>query len=189
MASYISWAELLAVSGMTAVTYATADPASDAGAVLEFLHTHGEPLGIDTRRIAVWACSGNVPNALGLLMSGAPGHVRCAVFFYGYMLDMEGATAVASAAASFRFVNPCSGRGIEHLPDDVPVFVARAGADQMPGLNDSIDAFVMASRRHNRPLTLVNCAEAPHAFDILDDSDVSRAAIAQAVAFLRAHLG
>lgn len=189
MASSVSWAELFAVSGMTGVTYGATDPAADAAAVLDFLCEHSTTLGIDASRMALWACSGNVPNALGVLMSAAPGHVRCAVFFYGYMLDVGGATAVADAAATFRFVHPDRSKGFEHLPHDVPVFIARAGADEMPGLNASIDAFVEASWRQGRSVTLVNAPHAPHAFDILDDGVASRAAIAQAIAFLRAHLG
>ncbi len=189
MASYISWAELVAVTGMTGVTYAATDPVADAVAALEVVRTQGDSLGLDGSRVAVWACSGNVPNALGAIMSVGAGAVRAAALLYGYMLDLEGSSAVATAAAAFRFVNPCHGRDVDALPADVPVFIARAGADQMPGLNDSLDAFVHASLQRNRPVTLVNGPAAPHAFDILDDSDGSRAAIAQVVAFLRAHLG
>ena len=37
---------------------------ADLDALLEYLRRNAEELGIDEKRIGVWACSGNVPNAL-----------------------------------------------------------------------------------------------------------------------------
>lgn len=66
--------------------------------------------------------------------------------------------------------------------------VVRAGRDDFAGLNATIDAFVAHALALNRPVSLVNHDSAPHAFDIADDSDVSREIIRQIIAFLRFHL-
>ena len=49
--------------------------------------------------------------------------------------------------------------------------IARAGEDQMPRLNESIDRFVAEGLKRGLPLTLVNHPHAPHAFDLMDDSE------------------
>ena len=96
MGSYVSWAQVVAASGMVAITYANDAPAHDVDAVLQHVRDHAEELRIDERRIALWSCSGNVPNALSVLMRSADA-LTCAVLFYGYLLDLDGASAVADA--------------------------------------------------------------------------------------------
>jgi acetyl esterase/lipase len=68
------------------------------------------------------------------------------------------------------------------------MFIARAGRDEMPHLNDSIDRFVEKALEANLPITLVNHPEGPHAFDLFDDSEASRNVIEQLLGFLRLHL-
>lgn len=181
MASYVSWAELLASHGMVAVTYENADPLPDALAVFRHLRADAASLGIDPDRLALWACSGNVPTALAVL--GAEPAIRCAALCYGYMLDdpAAGETPVADAAAQFRFANP--GAAAETLPRSTPMLVVRADADEMPGLNASIHTFM--DRMAGTAVRLRTVPDAPHAFDLNDDSDSSRAAIGEIVAFLR----
>ncbi len=189
MASFISWAELTAASGMVAVTYETGqDPAADAHAVLRYLRENAADLGIDETRIGIWACSGHVPNALSVLMREERESLRCAVLGYGLMLDLDGSTHVAEAAQTYRFANPGAGRSVEDLPREVPLFLARAGQDEFPHLNETLDRFVARALALNLPVTLVNHPTAPHAFDILDDGEASRETIRQMLAFLRFHL-
>ena len=187
MASYISWAQLVAASGLVAITYTTRRPATDVHKVLDFVRQHAEPLGIDEERIGIWSCSGNVPNALSMCMNADP-YVRCAALCYGYMLDLEGSTSVADAAARFRFVNACAGKSVEDLASNLPLFIARAGRDEMPHLNDTIDRFVAEAVKHNLPVTVVNHHTGPHAFDVVDDSEASRGVVKQILAFMQFHL-
>jgi len=56
-------------------------------------------------------------------------------------------------------------------------------------LNESIDAFVCEALRCNRPVTLMNHATGPHAFDLMEDSEASRDAILAMLAFLQIRLG
>ena len=186
MASYVSWAQLMAVSGLVAITYTTKKPAIDVYEVLRYVRAHAE-FGIDGERVGVWACSGNAPTALSVLMT-PEARVKCAALCYGYLLDVDGSTSIAEAASVFRFANPCAGRALEDLPVDVPLFVARAGRDEMAHLNDAIDSFVARALAINLPVTLVNHSTGPHAFDIVDDSDVSRAVIRQIVAHMQFQL-
>ena len=187
MASYISWAQLVAASGLVAITYTTRRPATDVHEVLGFVRQHAEPLGTDEQRIGIWSCSGNVPNALSMCMNADP-CVRCAALCYGYMLDLERSTSVADAAARFRFVNTCAGKSVEDLASNLPLFIARAGRDEMPHLNATIDRFVAEALKHNLPVTMVNHHTGPHAFDIIDGSQVSREVVRQILAFLQFHL-
>ena len=84
----------------------------------------------------------------GELMRTHPerGYLKCAALCYGFMLDLDGSTAVADAARQFGFSNPCSNRTFEELPRDTPLFVARAGRDEFPGLNGALDSFVAGGR-------------------------------------------
>ena len=185
-APFRSWARLLAASGLAAVTYANVDPAADAPAVLTHLHDNAEALGIDAARCGLWACSGHVPSALGALCRSAPPRLRCAALCYGYMLDLEGATEVADAGRQFKFAVP--NVAAERIPSDVPLLIARAGADATPGVNPSIDRFARYAESRALPVETVEHQTGPHAFDVLEDSDASRAVIGRVVGFLRKHL-
>jgi dienelactone hydrolase len=188
MGMAVSWAQLLAASGLSVVAYTNRDPASDLDALLTFVGDRAPELGIDGDRVGLFATSGHVPLALAALMNGGRGFLRCAAFFYGYMLDLDGATGVAEAAATFRFTHPNTGRSMADVREELPLFVARAGQDQFAGLNDSIDRFAAKALAANRPITVVNHAAAPHAFDLLHDSETSREIIRQALGFMRSHL-
>jgi hypothetical protein len=185
MGSYISWAQLVAASGMVAILYANEEPATDVHAVLRYLRQNAAALNVDENRMAVWACSGNVPNALSVLTAEARAYLKGAALCYGYMLDLDGSTRVADAARQFGFVNPCAGKSVEDLPRDIPLFIARAGHDQMPGLNEALDRFLVKALGCNLPVTFANHSDAPHAFDLFHDSEISREIIRQILGFLR----
>lgn len=189
MGSYVSWAQLTAASGMVAITYTNREPATDVHALLQYVRHHAASLDIDENRIGLWSCSGNVPAALSVLMrKDAPAYLRCAALSYGYMLDADGATGVADAARQFGFVNPCAEQLVEDLPRDIPLFLARAGHDQMPRLNETLDRFIAKGLACNLPMTFVNHATGPHAFDVFHDSETSREVVRRLLAFLRFNL-
>lgn len=142
-------------------------------------------LGVDADRIGLWASSGNVPLALRALMRQP---LKCAALCYGLMLDLEGSTTIAEAAKTFGFANPNAGKAVEDLPRDVPLFIARAGRDENPGLNDALDRFIARALACNLPVTLANHPEGPHAFDLFHDSATTRGIVGQVLAFLRRHL-
>ena len=184
--SFVSWARLVAASGLVAITYANKEP-GDVHEMLRHVQQNAASLGIDGNRIGIWACSGHGPNALSVLMEH--GHdLACAVLAYPYTLDLDGSTHVADAAKQFRFATPAAGKSVNDLRRDLPLFVARAGRDEMPGLNDALDRFVGAALAVNLPVTVMNHATGPHAFDLLDDTRTSRDIVKRVLAFLQFHL-
>jgi hypothetical protein len=187
MESFINWAQLIAATGLVAITYTNVEPTADAHAVLAYVREHASELGIDAERIGVWACSGNVPVALSTLEIAAPTPVSCAALCYGLMLDPPGTTFVSNAAKMFGFDDAMAGKHVDVL-SRAPLFIARAGQDAFAHLNDTIDAFVAAALARNMPVTLVNHATGPHSFDVVDDSDTSRAIIRQILDFFAFHL-
>jgi acetyl esterase/lipase len=188
MESFVSWGRLMAASGLVAVTYTNRDPTADVRVVLEHVRQNAAALGIDENRIGVWSCSGHAPTALSLLMQGGQDFLKCAVLCYPYTLDVDGSTLVADAAKRWGFVNVRVGKSVDDLPREIPLFIARAGQDQMPGLNDALDRFVGKTLACNLPLTVVNHHAAPHAFDLFHDSDTTREIIKSVLGFLRFHL-
>lgn len=188
MASSISWARLAAASGMAAITYTNQEPATDIHALLAYVRQNAPAFGIDENRIGLFAASGNVPMALSLLMQEPGMHLKCAVLCYGFMLDLEGSNWISEAATRWGFVNACAGKSVEDLPRDVPLFVARAGQDEFPHLNEAMDRFLTGALARNLPITFTNHPAGPHAFDVVQDSEVSRVIIRQILGFMRFHL-
>jgi len=188
MGSSVSWARLIAASGMAAIAYTNREPEADLQALLRHVRDNAAALAIDPARIGVWASSGNVPLALSLLLRDAAVPLRCALLAYGYLLDLEGTTRVADAAGMFGFVHPCDGKSVADLSPEIPLLLVRAGQDQIPHLNETIERFVAQALPANLPLTLVNHPTGPHAFDLFEDSAAARGVIRQMLAFLRAHL-
>jgi hypothetical protein len=188
MAMCVSLGELAAASGIVAVVYTNREPMADLQALLQYVRQHAAPLGIDEQRIGMWASSGNVPLALSVLIQEGRDCVKCAVLCDGFMLDLDGATGVAEASATWRFVNPAAGKSVDDLPQEIPMFVVRAGQDQYAGLNASIDRFMANALHRNLPVTCVNHPAAPHAFDLFHDSDATREIIRQMLRFMQFHL-
>jgi hypothetical protein len=187
MGSSVSWAKLIAASGMIAITYVNRDPEADVHILFQHIKQNSETLQLDPNSLGLWASSGNVPLALSILMK-AEVFVRCAVLCYGYMLDLNGNQQVSDASKMFGFVNPNIGKSPEDLPHNIPLFIARAGQDQCPYLNETLDPFVARAIDCNLSITFVNHPEAPHAFDLTDDSKRSHHIVRQILTFLRDHL-
>ena len=189
MGSTVSWGKLVATSGMAAVAYTNRQPEADLHALLVHLRRNADGLGLDESRLGLWASSGNAPLALSLLLRDASERLCCAALCYPCTLDLDGSTGIADAAKTFGFANPCAGRFVDDLRSDLPLFVARAGRDQTPGLNEALDRFVAAAVTRNLPITFVNHPEGPHAFDLFHDSEETREIVRRVLGFLSFHLG
>ena len=184
----VSMCQLIAMSGMVAIAYTNREPVADLQALLEYVHESSPSLTIDPTRLGVIGASGSGPTALATVMQGVERTPACAALLYGFLLDLDGATDVANAAAQFGFANPGAGRSVADLRRDVPLLITRAGRDQFPGLTTSIDRFIRHALIENLPITLVNHAEGPHAYDLFDDSRTSRDVVGQTLRFLQQHL-
>ena len=155
--------------------------------MLHYVREHGAELGIDSDRLALWGMSGNGALALATLAASPAGSFRCAVFSCAYLADLDGAGDVAAAADQWHFTYP-GGFAVENLPADLPVFIARAGQEQDPGLNRAADRLVAAMLAANRPVTCVNFAAAPHGFELFHDTLETREMMRQMFRFARFHL-
>ena len=69
-----------------------------------------------------------------------------------------------------------------------PMFLARAGRDEVPTMLDSIDRFVAKALSANVALTLMNHPQGVHSFDNQNDDDRSREIIRAAIEFIKVHL-
>ncbi len=183
MASSVSWAQLFAMSGIVAIAYTNREPVGDAHALLEYVAANARTFGVDEKRIGLFATSGHGPLALSLLATDAATPLKSAILCYPYTMDGNGNTAVADAAKTWGFANAFAGRSFGDLRHDVPIFIARAGADEMPQLNETLDRFLAKALASNVPVTLVNEPAAPHAFDLVHDARATRESVVRILAF------
>lgn len=195
MGVFLSYGELLAASGLTAVTFshrfyggsALPDAAADVVAAVAHVRDRAEDLGIDRERIALWAFSGGGPFLSAPLRERWP-FVRALVAYYA-VLDLQ--VPPPGAASGITDETRRSFSPLLHLvgtgEEAPPLFVARAGRDN-PWLNATIDRFVQEALARNAALELMTHPAGQHGFDILDDDDRSREIIARTLDFLKRHL-
>ena len=125
-------------------------------ALVEYIRANAGQLNVDADRLGLWACSSNNPMALSFLMQNGKARARFAVLYYGWMLTPDN-----------RFREDINGQGAERgfyaeelsdvaeMRTDVPLFIVRAGLDNIPNLNDSIDHFVSVATDQGMPVTFV----------------------------------
>jgi dienelactone hydrolase len=160
---YTSWPRLVAASGMAAVTYESRGQEADVDAddLLDYVRKNAAALKVDENRVSIWACSANVRTGLSAAMQPGRNYIRSAVFYYGFM-------------------------GLPAVRADVPIFVARAGYDNLQ-LNNTLDGYVRRALDAEAQVTLVNYADGQHAFDVRDDTERSREIVRQTLDFLKFH--
>ena len=116
----ISMAQLIAASGMAAVTYANRQPAADANAVMDYVDATLGP------RVALWGTSGHGPVAIALL-----DRVRCGVLSNPVIRRREDASARQAVPVPIFVVR--SGKDeTPGLNDSLDQFIADALAQNGP---------------------------------------------------------
>ena len=195
MGVFLSYGELLAASGLMAVTFshrfhgpgALADAAGDVAAAVAHVRSHSAELGVDPDRIALWAFSGGGPFLSAPLRERWP-FVRAIVAYYA-VLDLQ--VPPPGAASGITQETRREFSPLRHLAaageKTPPLFVARAGRDN-PWLNATIDRFVQEALARNASLELMTHPAGQHGFDVLDDDDRSREIIARTLDFLKRRL-
>jgi acetyl esterase/lipase len=194
-AAYTSISRLFAASGFAAVAFnhrlryperRYTEGAEDLRNLLELLRRDGPSLGLDGSRVAVATFSGGGP-MLAPLLRQPPPSVRALAGFYAFLdtehVQLDEARITAETARAF---SPL--RAIESGAPPPPLFIARAGKDAIPGVNESIDEFVAKALERNLTLTVVNHPSGAHGFDHKDDDARTREILEMALAFFRAHL-
>ena len=196
MGVFKSWGRLAAASGLVGVTFThrlgypkpmLADAARDVTAAIDYVRTNADALNIDKDQLSLAAYSGGGP-MLSLALREKPPYVRCLLAFYA-LLDIRQSELhqTHESADTISAFSPITylGSDVEKLP---PLFIARAGLDQIPTLNESIDRFVNTAIAKNASLVFMNHPLGVHGFDTLTDDDTSRHIIRAALAFMKDHL-
>jgi dienelactone hydrolase len=120
-------------------------------------------------------------------MREKPTFVRCMVAFYGYLECQQSQSHTDNESpATVKAFSPITYFQGERSPM-IPIFVARAGQDEIPTMNDSIDRFMAAAIAVNAPVTFMNHPFGEHRFDNQNDDERSREIIRSAIAFMHTH--
>lgn len=191
-----SWGRLLAAAGMVGVTFThrlgypkpfLSESAADVSQAIDYFRANAHSWNADRDRICLAAWSGGGP-LLATAMKEKPSCVRCLAAFYAYLDIQQSASHVENESpAAVSAFSP-----ITYVQGDassmIPIFVARAGQDEIPAMNDSIDRFIAAAIAANAPITIMNHPLGEHGFDNQNDDERSREIIRAALAFMHSHL-
>lgn len=194
---FLSYGELLAASGLVAVTFGhrfaslpeIATAQSDIAAAIDFVRGKAPDFHLDPDRLALWAFSGG-GTFLAPPLRERPPYLRALIAYYT-LLDLaslrgkfEQFPVTEDAARDF---SPATSFPEGAPYDGPPILVARGGRDS-PFINNTLDLFVQRALAANAPLDLLNHPAGQHGFDVLDDDDRSREIIARTIGFLKQHL-
>jgi acetyl esterase/lipase len=194
---YKSWGRLIAASGYVAVTFThrlgyarpqLAEAAQDVGEAIDHVRANARRFNADSERMALTVFSAGGP-LLTLGIEEKRRYVRCLIGFYAFLdVQQSGPHREHETAERMRQFSM-----IEHLGEPrtrvMPMFIARAGRDAIPTMNDSIDRFIARAFRENANIVVWNHPEGVHGFDNQNDDARSREIIRAALAFMKEHLG
>ena len=200
--SYRSWGRLIAAAGLVGVMFNhrmttdenIEDAASDVSAAADYVRANATMLGIDPDRVCVAVYSAGGPLA-SVFMRESALRVRCLVLFYPY-LDLEH----MRSQSPFRAAHPAA-----HVDSLVPryspahlvavapaalppIFLAMAGADAIPRLNDSIERFMRAAIANRIQIDFMLHRTGEHGFDQRNHDARTREILERVIAFVTAHV-
>lgn len=193
-----SLGELIAASGLAAVAFnhrstelrtKLREAAQDVDDLVTHVRRrHGE-LQVDPERLALWVFSMGPPVGLYTALRERPGFIRCIVVYYGIMslTPLREDTPPEVPDEDLREFSPAEllSQSTGPLP---PMLIARAGLEERPWLNPTIDQFVADGLRMNVDIDVLNHQSGHHAFEVVDDNDRSRDILARTLQFFRRHL-
>jgi len=193
---YQSWGRLAAASGMVGVTFThrlgfpktkVVEGATDVKAAIGYVTSNAAKFGADPKRICLAAYSAGGP-MLAPYMVNTADNVRCLVGYYPFMDIRQTEHHRASETAETREAYSSILR-VTKSGRKTPLFLVRAGRDEIPTLLDSVDRFIAAGIAADYPLTVANLPGAPHGFDNASAQDPrAREVILETLWYLRYHL-
>ena len=200
--SYRSWGRLAAAAGLVGVVFnhrMTTDDnvsmaSSDVSTAIEYVRAQSTTLGVDPNRLCIAVYSAGGPLASVVMRERVP-YVRCLVLFYPY-LDLEhmrGASRFRPAHPRAHVDSLVPRYSPAHLlavaPADLPpIFVAMAGQDQIPNLNDSIDRFMRAAMVNRVDIDFALHRRGEHGFDQRNHDARTREILERVIAFVQLHV-
>ena len=191
---FASWGKLVGASDLVGVVFTHrmgfpkpefALAESDLRDAVNYVRDNANALNVDKDRIAFVAFSAGGP-LLSVPLRDAAAYVRGLVSFYSF-LDIQqsemhkqaiGDAEILKKYSPLSFLAPNAAR----LP---PIFIARAGLDEIPGLNAAADRFISEALSKNINVELMNHPSGIHGFDNQIDDDRSREIIRRVLGFLR----
>jgi len=192
---YKTWGQLIAASGFVGVTFthrleypskSLENAAQDVRAAITYVRANADKLQADKDRICLIAFSAGGP-MLSLAMRGNTPFVRCLVGFYAFMDIRQSDFQKTETPETVKAFSP-----ITYLEKDAnkipPMFIARAGRDEVPTMNNSIDRFINQAISKNITLNFANHPQGVHGFDNQNDGERSREIIREAIEFIKTHL-
>lgn len=192
---YTSWGRLIAASGFVGITFthrleypnrSLATAAHDVLDAIKYVRSNADKYNVDKDRICLIAFSAGGP-MLSLAMRGDTPYIKCIAGFYAFMDIRQSSYNKAEAPDALKAFSPIT--YLEKDPGKLPpMFIARAGLDEIPTMDDSIDRFVSAAISKNIALTFANHPNGVHGFDNQNNDDRSREIVQDAIAFVRSHL-
>jgi len=186
---YTSWCKIVAASGLAGIVYETNDPNSDLLSLTSYIKSDKANLSIDKNSIGAFVCSGNTPTGISHILSSSS-IFRCAVLYYGFFLtqDFEHLSTIESLLQQRGFQKPPILNDPTNWNKNVPLLIVRAGQDNIPNLNQSMQNFLNKAIIQNLPITLINYPEGPHGFEVYSDNDTTRLIIRNTLEFWKQHL-
>ena len=193
---FTSWGRLMAASGFVSVTFthrleymnkSLDNAAADVNEAMTYIRANADKYNIDKDRICLIGFSAG-GSMLSVAMRGDTPFIKCVVGFYAFMDISQSDYKKTETPETVKAFSP-----ITYLEKDAnklpPLFIARAGRDEVPGVNDSIDRFVQQAISKNIALNFANHPNGVHAFDNQTDDERSREIIRQAIEFIKIHSG
>jgi acetyl esterase/lipase len=195
---FVSLGQLIAASGLGAVVFnhrstelrtKLREAALDVDDLVAHVRDHDLELQADPDRLGLWVFSMGPPVGLRTALRIRPPYIRCIAVYYGVMslAPLRDETAAEVPDETLREYSP-----VELLTESAgmvpPILIARAGLEERPWLNPTIDQFVAEALERNMEIDVLNHPSAHHAFDVLDDDDRSRDIIARTLQFAGRHL-
>src|SRR5262249_24556732 len=131
--------------------------------LIDYVYDHAATYGGDRDGIAVYAASGNVFSALPLVEDPNQTKVKAAAIYYG-----------TGPVTTFR--------------RDLPILFVRAGLDR-PGVNgderSGMVGMIARAIAQNAPVSVMNNPAGHHAFEMIDDNELTRDVIARTLDFVK----
>lgn len=194
---FASWGKLVGASDLVGVVFTHrmgfpkpefALAESDLNDAVDYVRKNADSLNVDGDRIALVSFSAGGPLLSGP-MRETRSFVRGLVAFYSF-LDIRqsemhkqtiGDPEILKKYSPISYLVPNNRR----LP---PILIARAGLDEIPGLNAATDRFISEALSKNINVELMNHPSGIHGFDNQVGDDRSREIIRRVLTFLRENL-
>jgi acetyl esterase/lipase len=195
MGVYTSYGRLMAAQGLVGVTFThrlgfpktqILEGGADVASAIAYVRAHAAELNVDPDRLCLAAYSAGGPMLSPYLRDAAP-YIHCLVAFYPIM-DIEASDVHRAAETPATLADWSPLRQVEKPGRKPPLYLARAGADEIPQLLSGLDRFIAEAVKRDYPMTLANNPGAPHSFDITAPTPRTLEILDGTFAFVRRHL-